>query len=324
MCNRRTFALNRPEYFLASAFFAVILLSLPLLSCGKKGEPTLKSFEKPLSPSLVSTIHREDNIIISWTFPKNGEAEIAGFHLLRSSGSGFERVAFLGSDVRSYTDTDFHFDVHYSYKIVSQNHRGILSADSNVISLTPSQPPPPPQNLSVSVPDDSVTLSWKLQKDGIYCNVYRSFEQGIYGLDPLNKSPISDNTFRDVFFIDRPVYYIVRSLRNTGWRDEGPSSEEVTINPSAFVPPPPEGVRYFATSDNVYLYWKEPDHLWITGFRVYRRIGKSDYVLIGETQIPVFLDAEKPSTKRDYRITALGPEKEGPGAEIRGVVFVPD
>ncbi len=315
-------SLKQPYHFFPVVSFLLFFLSLFILSCGKKGEPTLKSFEKPLPPSLSGAIHRGDEIILSWSYPKNKEAEIAGFHLLKSSGSGFNKVASLGSDKRSYADTDFQIDIHYAYKIVSQNRRGILSNDSNIVSLTPSMPPAPPKNISFTVPDDSVILSWENGGDGILFNVYKSFEKGTYGASPVNKTPLSGNTFRDIFIINKPVYYIIRSLTKNEWRDEGPPSEEVAIDPFAFVPPPPKDVRYFAAPDKVYLYWNEPDHMWITRFRVYRRIGGGDYVLIGETQIPTFLDAEKPSTKRDYRVSAVGPGKEGPGTEIMGVVFV--
>ena len=321
---RKNSGLKRPCHFFPAASLLFVFLALLVSSCGKKGEPTLKSFEKPIPPSLSGVVHREGEIILSWSFSKNRETEIAGFHILRSSGSGFHKVASEGSDKRSYTDTDFSLDIPYTYKIVSQNHRGILSNDSNSVTLTPSTPPLPPKNISFTVPDDSVILSWENRGEGILFNVYKRFAGGTYGTSPVNKTPLSGGTFTDILIIDKPVYYVIRSLTTNEWRDEGPSSEEVTVDPSALVPPPPEDVRYFSTPDKVYLYWNEPDHIWITRFRVYRRIAGGDYVLIGETQIPTFLDAEKPLTKRDYRVNAVGPEKEGPGTEIKDVVFVPE
>jgi hypothetical protein len=73
----------------------------------------------------------------------------------------------------------------------------------------------------------------------------------------------------------------------------------------------------------VQLFWDEPAEIWITGFRIYRRIEGQDYTLIGETQIPVFVDMEPPLTKRDYRLNAVGPDKEGPGIELREVIYTP-
>jgi hypothetical protein len=123
--------------------------------------------------------------------------------------------------------------------------------------------------------------------------------------------------------MDRKVYYTVRSLINKETRDEGPASEEIAVDPFEFVPPAPREVGYFAAPDRVFLFWKAADERWVTGYRVYRRIGDQEYTLIGETQIPAFPDTEKPLSKRDYRITSLGLVKEGPGTEIKGVIYVP-
>jgi hypothetical protein len=60
------------------------------------------------------------------------------------------------------------------------------------------------------------------------------------------------------------------------------------------------------------------------GYRVYRRIDKEKaFVFIGETPVPAYFDRENPTIKRNYRVTALGPSKEGIATEIRDVVFVP-
>ncbi|MBS1115456.1 MAG: hypothetical protein H6Q94_1185, partial [Nitrospirae bacterium] len=39
------------------------------------------------------------------------------------------------------------------------------------------------------------------------------------------------------------------------------------------------------------------------------------------TQIPVFVDKEPALTKREYRLHGVGPAREGPGIEIRGVIY---
>lgn len=303
----------------------LILLSFSFLtSCGKKGPPTLTSFEKPAAPTLLRAIHREDKIILQWNYPKDKGAEISEFIILKSSGSGFEKISYLKNDRRSYTDPDFKEGHKYSYKIISRNFRGIFSNDSNIINLTPSQTPMPPKNISFKTEDNSLILFWEKAEDDILYNVYKSSEKGTYGLNPINTAPLSKNSFRDIFNINKPVYYTIRSQTKNEIRDEGVSSEEIIVNPSEFIPSAPKELQYFVTPDMVNLYWKEPDETWVTGYRVYRRIENQDYKLIGETQIPNFLDREKPSTKRDYRITAVGPMKEGSAAEVKGIIFIPE
>jgi hypothetical protein len=305
-------------------FIVLLLIPLLLLSCGKKGAPTLKSYEKPEKPSLLSAIHREDSIILTWDFPRNKEETITGFVLLKSSGEGFERTSRLGAAERSFNDTDFQDGKMYRYKIVSESLKGVISNESNIVAISPLNTPGPPVDLSFHVADDSLVLGWKSSGEGVLYNVYRSIEKGVYGLAPVNQAPLSEDTFKDIFYMDRKVYYIVRSLINTETRDEGPASEEIAVDPFEFVPPAPREVGYFAAPDRVFLFWKAADERWVTGYRVYRKIGDQEYTLIGETQIPAFLDSEEPLSKRDYRITSLGLKKEGTGTEIKGVIYVPE
>jgi hypothetical protein len=152
-------------------------------------------------------------------------------------------------------------------------------------------------------------------------NIYRGLKKGIYGMSPVNKSPVSDSSFTDAFTINKAVYYTIRSLRGSEIRDEGAPSEELVVDPSELVPSPLKNFRYLAAPDRVFLYWDEPEESWVTRFRIYRKAGGQDYQLIGETQIPVFVDKEPAVTERDYRINAVGPDKEGPGTEIRQIKY---
>ena len=90
---------------------------------------------------------------------------------------------------------------------------------------------------------------------------------------------------------------------------------------SDLVPPAPLDLRYFAAPGKVFLYWKEPTERWITGYRIYRKTDDQGYTLIGETQVPTFLDTGGPAGERSYRVNAVGPSREGPGAEVGAVFF---
>jgi len=301
-------------------FYCLLLTACCLLtSCGKKGDPTLKSYEKPDPPSVLRTIHRESEIILLWEFPKDKEPAIKGFYLMKSTGRDFEKIATLENNKRSYIDNDFKTGSTYKYKIVSQNLKGITSNDSNIIQIVPETSPPPPGNILFRIEHDSLILNWESAGDRIMYNIYKSNEKGIYHLMPLNKKPVKETSFRDNFDIKGPVYYTIRSLVGSDIRDEGSVSEEIEINPFEFIPSSPSGLK-----ENVYLIWKEAPETWVVGYKVYREINKKEgFIFIGETQTPAFLDKDEPSTKRNYRVTALGPSKEGPPAEIRDIVFIP-
>jgi len=91
--------------FSVSPFLHFFLIACLLVaSCGKKGEPTLKSYEKPDPPSNLRAIHRESEIILLWDFPKNKEKTIKGFYLMKLIGRGDSERIFLEPDKRSHID----------------------------------------------------------------------------------------------------------------------------------------------------------------------------------------------------------------------------
>jgi fibronectin type 3 domain-containing protein len=304
------------------AFLSLLIAPLLFLSaCGKKGAPTLKEYEKPAAPSSLKAIHREERIVLLWSYPAEKETAIADFIVLKSSGAEFEKLVLLEKNKRIYEDTVFETGTTYSYKIVARNFKGVNSSDSNMVVVKPLAVPPHPSGLAFSIQGNSLHLNWKPAEQGLSYNIFRSFEKGKYGISPLNSKPVSDNSFTDAFNINKTVYYTIRSLHSSEIRDEGAPSEELAVDPSTLVPSQLRNVTYFAAPDKVFLYWDEPEESWVTSFRIYRKNEGQDYQLTGETQIPVFVDKEPSLTSNDYRVTAAGPAREGPWAEVRGVKY---
>jgi hypothetical protein len=311
--------------FLSVTFLSFVLVPLFFLTaCGKKGEPTLRAYEKPQPPALFQSFHREEKIVFQWDYPAAKETAIEDFILLKSTGTDFEILAHIDKSKRSYEETDFETGREYRYKIVARNFRGIYSDDSNILRIRPMDVPPPPSNLSFSLSGNSLLLNWTPVEKGLLYNIYKSSEKGKYGLTPVIGSPVSDNSFRDVFNINKTVFYTIRSLRAGETRDEGAQSAELKVDPSELIPSAPKNIRYQVLPDRVFLSWDEAEESWVTRFRIYRRTDSQDYLLIGETQVPTFVDNGPPLAKRDYRVHAVGPEKEGPGTELRGILYVPE
>jgi Prokaryotic lipoprotein-attachment site len=311
------------RFLLNTACFLLLAVCFLFSACGRKGDPTLKAYEKPQPPSHITAVCRPSEIILTWDFPKDKQSTIKGFYLMRASDRDFERIAFLENNKRTYTDTHFNPAYAYKYKIISQNLRGVTGHDSTVIEVKPKTLPEPPVDLSFTIEYNVLTLSWKSPEEEKAYNVYKSDKQGMYPDAPFNKQPVKGHSFRDTFDMNKPVFYTIRSITGDGVRYEGPASAELAVNPLEFMPSQPEHLQATVTPDSVYLIWKEPSETWITGYRVYREIKKKQgFVLIGEPQIPSFTDKEKASSKRSYRVTAVGPAKEGPPAEIRDVVYI--
>ena len=307
-------------YHLFALLPLTIIMLFSIAACGKKSAPTLKEYEKPAQPTLLKAIHREDKIILQWDYPSEKEKAVAEFIILKSSGAEFKKLVHIEKGKRSYEDTAFETGGNYRYKIIAQSFKGVYSNDSNIIWISPLHPPSPPLSLSFAIRDNSLLISWEPAGKGLLYNIYKSLEKSKYGLSPLNSTPISESSFTDSFNINKTVYYTVRSLHATEIRDEGAPSKELDVDPSLLVPSAMKNVRYHAFADKVFLYWDSPEESWVSRFRIYRRTEGQDYLLIGETQIPVFVDNEPPLTKRDYRLHAVGPDKEGPGIEIREVI----
>ncbi len=294
-----------------------------LAACGKKGPPTLTSFEKPDAPSSVTAVHRGGSMTLRWNYPRKQEGVIAEFIVLRATGADFEKLSHLDKDKRAFVDHDIETGITYRYKVISQNSRGVYSDDSPVVEATPAPAPLPPASLSYVVRGNSVILSWTPLDTGDKFNVYKANKKGAYGLMPVNQAPLSEAVFTDAFSVNSVVYYTVRSLIGGDIRDEGEASEELAVDPADLVPARPENVQAYPASDRIFLSWSEPAEPWVTGFRVYKRTGSGEYILIGKTQIPTFVDDDRSAARRDYRVTAVGPSKEGPPAEITNVVYTP-
>lgn len=274
-------------------------------------------------PVLLHAIHREDKIILTWRFPKDKEADIKGFHIFRRTGSDAKQIAFVESDIRRLTDTDFRIGISYHYYMTTETEDGRTSRDSEPLSVTPATVPLPPADISFKINRNSLDLNWEHADNDIRYNVYKTFKKGDYDLNPVNKKPLTVNSFNDSLSIDTTVFYTIRSLRDSAIRDEGYPSKEVEITPDEMVPSAPHGLSYFSSEDTILLYWEEAPEPWVRGYRIYRRLEEQDYSFIGETVTPAFRDSDQLLLQRDYRVRAVGPGKEGDASELKDVRFIP-
>ncbi len=286
------------------------------LSCGKKGPPTLKSYEKPDAPTGLKAIHREDMIILSWSYHK--KENLKKFHIFRAEDTNFQKIGSVTKDETSYTDADFKTGVIYKYKVVARSMKNILSNDSNVIVIKPRPVPSAPKNISYRIGYNALSISWESSGEGIFYNIYKSYEKGKYNIAPINNEPVKATSFSDNFDLSRPVYYTVRCVLYNEARDEGHASDEIEVGPANFTPSRPEGLNTVLADDKVVLIWKENPETWVIKYRVYRKLSESEgFKPIGESATPAFTDREKTGTKHTYRVTAVGPSKESePSKEV--------
>lgn len=299
---------NKGFKFFCFLLFASCLLFLSL-SCGKKSPPTLKGYEIPQAPSGLFAIHREDSIILSWSYPDSLRQSLKGFHVFRQKDGSFAKIAFIANDKGLFIDKDFREDNTYRYKVITESMKGISGDDSNIITVMPRTLPPPPSDIRFEIKSDSIFLSWKSYAEGVCYNIYKTTEKDRYGEAALNREPVCGASFKDSSLSpDKTVYYSMRALLKTEIKNEGYASRELEINPSHFVPSPPSDMRIVSGDGKAYLLWEASPESWTRGYRIYRKIdGEPDFKMIGEVKAPAFTDMENIDKNAWYMIRALGP-----------------
>ncbi len=295
---------------------SLIVICFLLLSCGKKTPPTLKAYEKPSAPAAVKAIHREDRIILSWSYTSKKE-NLKEFYILRAEDSSFQKIASVTKEESSYTDVNFKTDTLYKYKVVAGSLKKVLSDDSNIIIIKPEVVPPAPKNISFRVGNDALNVSWDSTGENALYNIYKTAEKGKYSINPINKAPLTAPKYSDNLETGIPVYYTIRSLLSKEFRSEGQASVEIAVDPSTFIPTKPEGFQTVVADDRVVISWKENPEMWVTKYRIYDKVNEKDeFKLIKESVTPAFTLREKMGMKHIFRVTAVGPLKESEPSEM--------
>lgn len=311
----------RPEIRAVLPFCVMILLLL-LPSCGKRGMPTVKTFEKPQPVQQVKAYHRADEVILTWEYPKDQRRRIKGFRIGRSeeeTGVTGE-AAFLPEDAAAFTDTDFEPGRRYTYSILTVNLRGIPGDQPVSLAVSPRRPPPPPVGLGFTPRDDALEIRWApvdvaLQK--VRYNVYRSAKSGEYGRAPVNPKPLEEPFFIDALDSESRVFYTVRALLDTDIGDEGRPSVELAVNPGTFVPSRPTGVQFVHSDEDVVLTWKGNPETWVSGYAIHRqREGEAGFTEVGAAITPAFRDPGPVRAMTRYYVTAKGPVRQSGASQV--------
>lgn len=304
------------------SLLGVLFLLPSLTACGKKGNLTLRTFEKPLPVRELSAVHRENEIIISWPYPADARSAIKGFYVERAEADAaggaeeFRNVLFLESGASRYVERNFVIGKRYRYRVRVYSLRDVLSDDSPVLEVRLEPVPPPPAELSARVLSDSLEIRWEEVFPGARYNVYRRYAGGNYPAAPANPAPLDTPSFTDRIERERTVFYTVRTLRATALRDEGFPSKELAVAPASFEPSRPSGLKYVPTPQRVFLLWDGNPETWISGYRIYRKKdGEKEFSAIGESLAPAFTDDGSLNARAFYYVTARGPERESAPSE---------
>lgn len=302
------------------AYSIFLVFCFMSISCGKKSAPILKGYDKPEAPVGLKAIHRENSIVLFWSHPKKDG--LKEFIVIRASGTDFVRLIPVSKEETSYSDTYFKTKNVYKYRVIAKSIKGVLSDDSNIIEAKPLAVPPAPKNLSFSIGNSDLKISWDEAGKGLLYNIYKSYEKGKYAINSVNSTPVGSTDFTDNIDTSKIVYYTVRAALNSDTRDESYASDEIEIKPADFKPSKPSGLKAVKSENKIIIVWKENPETWVSKYNIYRKTqDNGQFRLIGESLTPVFTDKEKISSKQFYRITAAGTVKESDPSETVIVEF---
>jgi len=286
------------------------------VGCGKKGNPTMRSFEKPDAVKEMRALHRDGKVTISWSYSRQARILIKGFYIERAEGlSPFETIVFLQGDAVHYNDDRIEMNKEYRYKIRVYSMRNVISDDSPELKVVPLKLPAPPTDVTYRLTNDAVEITWGKGEDGITYNIYRSAEKGKYQA-PLNAKPLDKPFFRDGVGVEKTVFYSVRSIVESTIRNEGDPSADLEINPQSFIPAMPTDLRYVTSQNKGYLSWRENAETWIKGYKVYRARASGESLPVATVPVPLFVDDDPVTAGTSYYVTALGPVKESRPSEV--------
>lgn len=307
--------MKRPSH-VSLVFLSLLVGLFTLPSCGKKGAPTLKAFDKPEAVTAISALQSEEKVVLSWEYPDGLRKKIEGFIIEQHEAvpGGTEQGAagqiVLKADATSHVTDSLVQGRHYSFTIRPVSLKKVQGDLSPPLDVVPAKPPPPPAGLTFRLLDDGVEISWEKVPGDVKYRIYRSSEADS---SPAPVAILSDPLFRDSVETARTVSYSVRTVLDNALKTEGHPSAELTVHPADYVPAAPAGLRFAASDDRVHLSWTENRESWVTGYRVYRRSAEErEFAPIGESLSPVFTDRFPLAAEAFYAVTALGPAREGP------------
>jgi len=183
----------------------------------------------PAAPTGLAANAGDGTVGLDWN--NNGEADLAGYRVYRStsSGGGYSAISgLIGSS--AYTDNNVNNGTTYYYVVTAEDTSSNESGNSNQASGTPEAgpdvtPPSAPTGLGASAGDATVGLDWNNngESDLAGYRVYRSTSSGggygdISGL-------IGSSAYTDNAVTNGTTYYYVVTAEDTSGNESGDSNE---------------------------------------------------------------------------------------------------
>ena len=289
---------------------SLLVISLAVAACGRKAPPRWIEYPPPGAPEALSALVRPDSVRLTWEHEYALAEEAGVYYVVERMTDGVYAEA-ARTDTRTAV-----FDGRGAYRVLAcEAHRETCGPASGVIETSGEPLPRAPFGGEAKVRGAEVTFSWA-HADGEAYNVYTTAD----AVAPVNPVPLGEPGYTAPALPDGEMSYLVRAAFVRGpVVHEGPASDPVSVGPGDYVPSAPGGLdAVLAEGGRAVLLWAGAPEPWVKGYRVYRSVDGGAFEPVGESRSTAYTDAVPEGALRvKYRVTALGPEAEGPasGAE---------
>lgn len=192
----------------------------------------------PAAPTGLAASPGNGFVSLGWS--PNGESDLAGYHVYRSTTSGgpYTRInaSLLGTN--AFDDTGVVNGTTYFYVVTASDLAGNESAASAEVSATPEAipdgvPPAAPTGLLATPGDGFVDLDWNAngEPDLVGYNVYRATTSG-GPYTRINASLVIPNAASDLTVTNGTTYFYVVTAVDTS-ANESAASSEASATPAA-------------------------------------------------------------------------------------------
>ena len=229
----------------------------------------------PSAPTNLSASANGSNINLTW----DTVADATSYNVYRDSS------LIASPTTNAFADTNL-ADGTYLYEVSAVDDAGESTSKASVSATVNNTPPAAPTNLTASVNQDNVNLTWDKVADATSYNVYR---------DSSLIASATTNAFTDTNLADGAYLYEVSAVDDAG---ESTSKASVTATINNEPPAAPTNLSASVNADSVNLSWDEVNDA--TSYNVYR-----DSSLIASPTTNAFTDTALADGTYLYEVSAV-------------------
>ena len=209
----------------------------------------------PGAPTSLGATAGDQEVMLSWTAPaSNGGDSITGYEYEQSGGGNW--ISTGGTDT-TYTVFNLTNGQPYRFKVRAVNSVGPGAASAASANVTPATEPGAPTNLSATVSDQQVVLSWTAPGNNGGARILRyEYELDFSGTWISTGSAATNYTVMGLTN-DQSYDFQVRAVNRAG-SGQASSSESATPTATLVAPDTPFGLSATAGNQRVVLNWVQP------------------------------------------------------------------